>query len=100
MDKKRKEIMKDRPHWYLDMLGVRKEFQGKGAGTTLLRWGLEKADEAGIEAYLAASPAGTPLYKKHGFELLETVLIDKGNRVENFMVRQPKLPDSQPTSST
>ncbi|KAI4863592.1 acyl-CoA N-acyltransferase [Hypoxylon rubiginosum] len=96
MDKKQKEIMGDRPHWYLVMLGARKECQRRGAGTKLLRWGLTKADEEGVEAFLTASPAGTPLYQKHGFELLESLLIDDGKRIENFMRRLPQPSHSQP----
>ncbi|KAI6081815.1 acyl-CoA N-acyltransferase [Hypoxylon rubiginosum] len=96
MDRKRKEVMGDRPHWYLEMLGVRKEFQRRGAGKALLRWGLKQADEAGIEAYLTASPAGTPLYQMHGFDIVETVLIDDGKRVENFMLRPPQGVESRP----
>ncbi|XXH00962.1 transcriptional regulator opi1 [Hypoxylon texense] len=95
-DKKHEEIMEGRPHWYLEMLGTRKEFQKKGAGTKLLHWGLAKADEEGVEAFLTASPFGTPLYLKHGFELLETVHIDDGKRIENFMRRLPQSPRSQP----
>ncbi|KAI0158009.1 acyl-CoA N-acyltransferase [Hypoxylon sp. FL1284] len=87
MDRKRREMMSGRPHWYLEMLGVRKELQRRGAGSQLLRWGLDRADETGDEAYLTASPAGTGLYLKNGFELVETVFIDDGKRIENFMVR-------------
>ncbi|KAI1770023.1 acyl-CoA N-acyltransferase [Hypoxylon cercidicola] len=90
MDRKHEEITKDRPHWYLAMLGVRKEFQRRGAGKTLLRWGLMRADEEGVEAFLSASPAGAPLYLKHGFELIDAVLIDDGKHLESFMLRQPQ----------
>ncbi|KAI2465268.1 acyl-CoA N-acyltransferase [Annulohypoxylon bovei var. microspora] len=92
VEKKHIEIMKDRPHWYLDMLGVRKELQRKGAGSRLVQWGVAKADEAGVEAYLAASPAGAPMYKKHGFEIHETVPMGEEGRLETFMVRPAKKP--------
>ncbi|KAI0835250.1 acyl-CoA N-acyltransferase [Hypoxylon sp. FL0890] len=92
INRKHQEIMKDRPHWYLEMLGVRKEFQRKGAGKLLVEWGTAKADESGVEAFLAASPAGAPLYAKHGFELVETVLLDEGRRLESFMLRPAKKP--------
>lgn len=38
------------------ILAIVPEYQRKGAGTKLLRWGLDKADEAGVPAYLEASP--------------------------------------------
>ncbi|KAI1103470.1 acyl-CoA N-acyltransferase [Jackrogersella minutella] len=92
VDKKHKEIMKDRPHWYLDILGVRREYQGKGAGSRLVQWGLAKTDEAGVEAFLAASPAGAPMYAKYGFEIVETIPVDEGTRLESFMLRPAKKP--------
>ncbi|KAI1469619.1 acyl-CoA N-acyltransferase [Daldinia caldariorum] len=90
VERMHKNIMGDRPHWYLDILGVREECRGKGAGTQLLRWGLVKADDAKLEAFLAASPAGAPLYAKHGFNLIETILLDDGKRPESFMMRPAK----------
>lgn len=39
----------------------------------LLRWGLARADEEGVEVYLSASPGGRPLYEKNGFQVLEGV---------------------------
>jgi hypothetical protein len=37
-------------------------------GALQLKWGLEKADEMGVQAYLESSPKGKGLYAKHGFE--------------------------------
>ncbi|KAI1391723.1 acyl-CoA N-acyltransferase [Hypoxylon trugodes] len=87
IEKKHKEIMGDRPHWYLDILGVLSEYQGKGAGKQLLRWGVEKADDEKIEAFVVSSPAGAPLYAKYGFETLQTALVGNGTRLESFMRR-------------
>ncbi|KAI1802641.1 acyl-CoA N-acyltransferase [Daldinia bambusicola] len=64
VDRMHKKIMGERPHWYLDILGVREECRGRGAGTQLLQWGIVKADDAKLEAFLAASPAGAPLCSK------------------------------------
>ncbi|KAI1505827.1 acyl-CoA N-acyltransferase [Biscogniauxia marginata] len=90
MARKHEEIMGDRPHWYLESFGVRTEHQRKGLGGLLLRWGLERADEAQVEAFLDSSPAGADLYTKHGFETKESMTFDDGNYEEKFMVRQPK----------
>ncbi|OTB00165.1 hypothetical protein M426DRAFT_324483 [Hypoxylon sp. CI-4A] len=79
--------MGDRPHWYLDMLGVRKDHQGKGLGKQLVQWALPKIDEDRVEAFLAASPAGAFLYEKNGFRLIDSMLLDGGKRVVRFMVR-------------
>ncbi|XDG01653.1 hypothetical protein ABKA04_001268 [Annulohypoxylon sp. FPYF3050] len=89
---KHDEILGERPHWYLDILGVRQEAQGKGVGSALVKWGIGKADEVGQEAFLAASPAGAPMYKKHGFEIHSTVPIGENGRIETFMLRPAKKP--------
>lgn len=54
------------------------QYQGRGIGATLLRWGLEKAQEAGLEAYLESTSAGRALYRKNGFEHIEELDIDLG----------------------
>ena len=42
-------------------------YQGKGAGSQMMLWGLEQADQQGTEAYLEASPDAVPLCEKNGF---------------------------------
>lgn len=39
--RKHEEIMGDRKHWYLEIIAVAKEYQGKGAGGMLVKWGGE-----------------------------------------------------------
>ncbi|KAI5857482.1 acyl-CoA N-acyltransferase [Durotheca rogersii] len=90
---KHDEIMGERPHWYLEILGVRKEYQGRGVGRRLVEWGVSKADEDGVEGFLAASPFGFHLYAKYGFEIVEKVEVDIGAAepyVERFMLRKAK----------
>lgn len=52
------------------------QHQGRGAGATLLRWGLEKAQEAGLEAFLESTKAGRGLYEKNGFQHVEDLDLD------------------------
>ncbi|KAF3391625.1 hypothetical protein F1880_007762 [Penicillium rolfsii] len=68
MDRDRGEIMKGKPHYFLDLLGVHPSYQGRGLGSKLLRWGLARADEEGVEVYLSGSPDGRPLYERNGFQ--------------------------------
>lgn len=95
--------MGERKHWYLELVGTRPEWQGKGAAGMLLRWGLERADADGVEAYLEASPKGRPIYEKFGFSEVERLVVDleaigegkdvgDGEKefVEVFMVRPAK----------
>lgn len=51
----------------LEIVATDPAYQGKGAGSQMMRWGLERADEQGMEAYLEASPDAVPLYEKLGF---------------------------------
>ncbi|KAI1343563.1 acyl-CoA N-acyltransferase [Xylariaceae sp. FL0016] len=92
---KRKEIMKGRRHWYLAMLGIRWDYQGKGLGGQLLRWGLEKADADGLEVFLGSSPWGAPVYTKHGFDTVETMTFDDGKYLERFMLRPARRADER-----
>ncbi|SMQ47185.1 unnamed protein product [Zymoseptoria tritici ST99CH_3D7] len=64
----RKEVMGERSHWFLEILGVHEDYQGKGVGASQLKWGTDQADEDSLETYLDGSTAGQPYYeKRHGF---------------------------------
>lgn len=64
------------PFTYLGMMTVRKEFQRKGIGRTLLEHMLNWTEENGISCLrLDASPAGYPLYLQFGFEVLDDSLL-------------------------
>jgi len=70
--------MKDKKHWFLDMICVLPEYQGRGAAGMLMRWGTERADHEGVEAYLEASPVGKPVYEHFGFGEVDRVVIPLG----------------------
>ena len=72
-----KERWPKEPHWYLAILSVSPESQGKGHGGVLLRPGLERADAAGLPAYLETQrERNVGFYEKYGFELVEKITID------------------------
>ncbi|KAL4954834.1 acyl-CoA N-acyltransferase [Aspergillus filifer] len=54
-------------HYYLDTLATHPDYQRRGAGSMLLRWGCELADKDGVALYVDASKAGAPLYQRFGF---------------------------------
>ncbi len=57
-------------HWYLNLLGVDPELQGRRIGSALVGAGLALADADGCGAYLETSnPRNLPLYRRHGFEV-------------------------------
>jgi GNAT superfamily N-acetyltransferase len=84
----RRELMGDRPHWYLNTLGVHKDWQYKGAGSMILSWGIERADAEGIEAFLAAKHAGRRLYERCGFRSERVVFVHDG-RDSHALMRRP-----------
>jgi ribosomal protein S18 acetylase RimI-like enzyme len=58
-----------RPHWYLQFIGVIPQAQGLGLGGALLKAGIDRADLDGTSAcYLeTATPANVGLYQSRGF---------------------------------
>jgi len=72
----KREILDTRPYYVLDTLVTLPEHERRGAGSMLVRWGCDRADEAGVEAYLEASPMGAPMYAKHGFIAVKEVELD------------------------
>jgi GNAT superfamily N-acetyltransferase len=79
------------PHWYLPLIGVAPERQGRGLGAALLRPILAAADAAGLPAYLeATSPASVPLYARHGF--LPFGAISVGGSPPIVPMRRPAAP--------
>lgn len=72
----KKEILGNRPYYVLDTLVTLSQHERRGAGSMLIRWGCEKADEANLEAYLEASLMGAPVYARHGFEAVKEVSLD------------------------
>ncbi|EKG18678.1 hypothetical protein MPH_04024 [Macrophomina phaseolina MS6] len=83
------------PAAVLNLLITHPNHYRRGAGSMLIRWGTQKADNAGLICFLEASQAGRPLYKRHGFEDRETTEFDlakyggTGVDKNTTMIRQP-----------
>lgn len=59
------------PHYYLQFIGARQQYQGQGVGSALLKQGTKLCDEAKMPAYLESSNVvNVPLYQRHGFEVI------------------------------
>jgi predicted N-acetyltransferase YhbS len=59
------------PHWYLAIMGVAPEWQGKGLGSKLMYPKLQELDTRDVPAYLESStPRSRALYQRHGFEVV------------------------------
>lgn len=80
----------------LHMLHTDPKQEGRGAGSALLKWGTQKADELGLPAYLESSPNAHDFYKKYGFEDVEIFELDLSRfggarkmHTAPLMIRQP-----------
>ena len=61
----------DRPHAYLQFLGVARAAQGRGVGSRLLKVGTDRCDAAGLPAYLETqTERNIALYSRHGFTVI------------------------------
>jgi len=87
-----RRIMGDTRHWYLEMLAVRPEYQGRGVASPLMRWGLEKADGDEVQCFLEGTTEARGVYERFGFEVVDEAEIDvEGSSVvELFMIRGVK----------
>jgi GNAT superfamily N-acetyltransferase len=60
-----------RPHWYLGYLGARRDRQGQGLGTQMLREVLASLDTDGVPAYLeSCNERNLALYERNGFRVV------------------------------
>ena len=78
------------PHWYLTLIGVEPEHQGKGVAGSLLRPMLACADDEGLPCYLeTCEPTNVSFYQKYGFDVIVDELdTEIGVHIWTFL-RQP-----------
>jgi ribosomal protein S18 acetylase RimI-like enzyme len=78
------------PHWYLAMVGVEPNAQGKGLGAELMHHAVGRCDQESAVAYLESSnPRNIPLYLRHGFEVMGEIRIGAAPLVTP-MLRRPR----------
>ena len=78
------------PHWYLVLIGVDPARQGLGLGSLLLRAGLSRVDQDGVECQLfTEQPRNVPLYQRYGFEIAVEGDVPDGGPHFWFMRRRP-----------
>ncbi|KAL5088900.1 hypothetical protein Trisim1_006045 [Trichoderma cf. simile WF8] len=85
------EAMGKRPHWYLELVAVKPQYQGKGAASLMLKYGVNKADEDKVECFLDASPAGQPIYERYGFRVAQRDTFLDGTYIQCAMVRDARV---------
>ncbi|KAK5111931.1 hypothetical protein LTR85_011678 [Meristemomyces frigidus] len=86
------------PHLLLSILCVHQGHQRKGAGTSLVGWGLRLAEGLHLPVSLEASLAGFPLYSSLGFHQVDTIIIKAidwdGNYDRHYAVMLKPLEES------
>ena len=82
----------DNYDWYLYNLSIKKDAQGKGIATKLLRPMLQFCDDERMIAYLETNKASNvDFYKHYNFELKKEELIPKTTVTHYAMVRYPQM---------
>lgn len=78
--------------WYVMMLAVDPEEQGKGHGSTLMRAFLKEIDERQSSCYLETHKlVNTEIYRHFGFEIVSIDTVPDGTDTQYAMLRKPSV---------
>lgn len=84
------ERVPEEPLWYLDQLGVVPARQGTGLGRALVQFGLARAAEAGLPAFLeTATERNVRFYESLGFRVADEGSVPGGGPRIWFLRRDP-----------
>ena len=85
-----KKEFTDNYDWYLYNLSIRKDAQGKGIASKLMRPMMKFCDDERMVAYLETNKeANVGLYRHYGFDLMKEERIPKSPVIHYAMVRHP-----------
>jgi ribosomal protein S18 acetylase RimI-like enzyme len=88
MSKLRKQQLPQR-HWYLSLLGVAPDEQGKGYASLLMRHMVEKLEADKMPAYLDTQNArNVSIYERFGFRIIDEVIIPGTEITHWAMIRE------------
>jgi GNAT superfamily N-acetyltransferase len=78
------------PHFYVRIVGVHTASQGQGVGSALMQPTLQRADSAGLPAYIeASSERSAALYERLGFVHMDVLELPDGGPPVWRMRRPP-----------
>jgi len=90
IERKHKELAPN-THWYLSVLAVDPEYQGKGFGSKLIRKMLARIDKEGLPCYVETEgEKNISMYKRYGFKVLEEFTVPDTKDTLVAMLREPK----------
>jgi len=78
-----------RTAWYLGSLAVDPDFTGRGIASKLVQWGIDKAEQDNVVAFLESSPAAVGVYARLGFVDIKRLPPHENGHVFTVMVREP-----------
>ena len=82
--------MKNKPYEYLMIIGISPAAQGNGLGSKLVDAMIEDATRKGVYIYLETeSEENLQFYEKHGFIILQEIVLDKLELPMWLMERKP-----------
>ena len=87
------------PNMHLQYVGTQPEYQRHGAGTALLKWGIDTAKEHNLWIGIFGSPVGAMFYKHLGFEVVGDVRVQAEGEEEYVMVTAMGLSPSKADSA-
>ncbi|CAF3589416.1 hypothetical protein SNK05_012929 [Fusarium graminearum] len=86
IDELKKRNIAGKPCLYLSLIATHPNYQGLGAGSQLLDWGIKYATEHGLDIYAVSTAASLAWYEKFGFRSVDKFSIDMacmGGKDEN-----------------
>ncbi len=90
VDRKHEELAPNK-HWYLTLLAVDPQYQGKGYASKLLHEMLSYIGEEGLPCYLETDgEKNVSMYQHFGFEIVEEFVVPETNDKFVAMLRKPK----------
>lgn len=91
LEREKKKVLKNKPYVYLSIIGISQRDQGKGYGSRLLNAIREECARDGVYLYLETeTEENVKFYEKHGFRVLQKLMLDKINLPLWQMELEPK----------
>ena len=95
IERKHRELVPDK-HWYLLLLGVNPEHQGKGYASQLLNGMLSEIDKEGLPCYLETEgERNISIYQHFGFKVIDEFTVPNTKVIFIAMLREPKITNNK-----